>query len=219
MSEPVSFPNSRGLTLHGEIWRAGWEAVILVHGFGSDRQSRGRFPKLASCFVDEAWTVLSYDFETLKIGDEIDDLRAALRYMRELGYDTLALWGHSHGTRICLQSGDDDIRTMVLTGAQTGPMQYEFTPEQVAKYEPAMLASFAGFDQPAILGAVRCPVLIIHGDADDEERAGAANSERGLQYLPSGSRVEVIDGAPHSFEGHFDQVIELGTKWLRTQFA
>jgi hypothetical protein len=99
MSEPVSFPDSAGLTLHGQIWRAGWEAVILLHGPGADLTA------IADRLVDEEWTVLTFDFA----GERGDDLRSAIAYLRSLGYDTIAIWANEDvGEVDCpvLQNGD-----------------------------------------------------------------------------------------------------------------
>ncbi len=44
-------------------------------------------------------------------------------------------------------------------------------------------------------------VLILHCDSVDEERKLLERSRRGIRYLPEGSRLEVIQGASHGFDG------------------
>lgn len=170
-----------------------------------------------------------------------DDLRAAIAYTSSLGYSQIALWGHSLGSYICLRAYSPAVATMVLTGALTGPMHYRwadyYSAEQLRELEESgqltehravgprrqvvidaqMLQDFALIDQPSLLNGVNCPVLIIHGDNDPEERLLLENSRRGIQVLSPESRLEVIPGADHTLMEHLDQVIDLGCSWLAEQ--
>ena len=243
----VTFLNSRRLTLVGNFFPSTSAAsVILAHGFTSDKSSRGRFTRIAQALNDSAYTVLAFDFsgcgesddDSLTAAKQVDDLRSAIAYMQARGFRRIALWGHSLGSRICLQAYSPEIATLVLTGAATGPLYYHwedyYSAEQLRELaatgyltvrlneglrrevviEAQMLKDFAEFDQAAALSRIQCPVLIIHGDADAEERQLLELSQRGLHYLPTASRLEVIHGAPHNFLAHLDRVIELGQAWL-----
>jgi pimeloyl-ACP methyl ester carboxylesterase len=64
-----------------------------------------------------------------------------------------------------------------------------------------------------LLAEIKSPVLLIHGDSDPEERELLKNSRTAT--LPQGSRLEVIHGAGHSFEGYMDQVSALACAWYR----
>lgn len=254
-SQRVLFRNSRGLNLVGQLRSAGSDAVIVMaHGFMSDKSSRGRFDRLARRLNEAGFDSLAFDFggcgesddDSLTLAKEIDDLRAAVGFLRQRGYRGLALWGHSLGGRVCLEARIPDLATMVLTGAATGPMQYRWTehfspaqlqelaakgrlavpleegPRRAAIIEPQTLDDFASGDQAATLGRVRCPVLLVHGDGDAEERALLALSRQALGRLPKGSRLEVIEGAEHGFlepVDRFDRVIELGLGWLGRYFG
>ena len=178
------------------------------------------------------------DDDALTGAKQIEDLQTVLDYGAAAGFERIALWGNSLGCRICLQSWRPSVAAMVLTGAGPGPVHYRweehFTTaelrqlgetgrvEQPADRRPSgrmvidgqMLRDFAEFDQPAILGRVGCPVLLINGDGDAEERMLAEISKAALRFLPPESRREIIPGAAHGFWRHLDRVVDLGLDWL-----
>jgi pimeloyl-ACP methyl ester carboxylesterase len=177
--------------------------------------------------------------DVLTLAHQIDDLGAAIAYARSLSYERVALHGHSLGGRVCLAAAPAHVATIATTGAPTGPMRYDwadyFNEEQgaelhrtgrvtmpqdegraratvVASWE--LLAELVDGNQAALFRGVRCPVLLIDGDGDDEERQALAQARQGLALLPAGSRVALVPGAPHNLEGHLDEVIELLLDWF-----
>lgn len=246
--ERVTFKNSRNLTLVGNFYPASPQSVIIMcHGFRSDKSSRGRFDRFANTFQRLGYSVLAFDFsgcgesddDRLTLAKQVDDLRAAISYVKSRGYTRVALYGHSLGARVCLQSYNSDISTMVLTGAGTGPMKYNweehFTQEQLEELalkgylteqtekrtiliDQQMLLDFEQVDQEELLGNVKCPVLIVHGNADEEERSLCELTKQGMKWLLGSSRLEVIDGADHSFMEYLDQVEGLASRWFLEHF-
>jgi pimeloyl-ACP methyl ester carboxylesterase len=178
------------------------------------------------------------DDDALTAAKQVEDLQAVLDHGEAAGFERIALWGNSLGCRICLQSWRPSIAAMVLTGAGPGPVHYRweehFTAaelcqltetgriEQRSDLRPSgrividsqMLRDFAEFDQAAILERVRCPVLLINGDGDEEERMLAEVSKAALGFLPPDSRHVIIPGAAHGFWRHLDRVVDLGLEWL-----
>ena len=100
--------------------------------------------------------------------------------------------------------------------AETGRLTARLSdgPRREIVVEAQMLRDFGNVDQAILLGHVKCLVLIIHGDNDEEEQRLLDNTRRGWRYLPEGSALEVIPGANHSFLEHLDCVIDLGRAWL-----
>ncbi|MBI3682310.1 MAG: alpha/beta hydrolase [Acidobacteria bacterium] len=248
MVQRVEFRNSRGLRLAGEFYRAGSNStVVMAHGFTSDRSSSGRFPLFASALNRAGYDALAFDFtgcgesdnETLTMGKQTEDLHAAVQFAYSYGLEHVALLGNSLGGLVCLRAYSPDIVTMVLLGAATGPVHYQwdayFSPEQMRELrvtgritihktegarrwvvvERQLLLDFEQIDQPQLLSAVNCPVLLIHGDDDDEERQLLLRSRQGMEYLPPGSRLEVIQGAGHGFRSHLDAVVQLLLGWVQ----
>lgn len=127
---------------------------------------------------------------------------------------------------------------MVLSGALTDSMKYnwseiftkeqmkeleergylrEYTPLEVRKkivIDKGILKDFEMINQKELLKDVNCPVLIIHGNNDEEEKLLYERSKTAMTLLSGDSKLEVIDGADHSFLEHFDIVVKLTTEWF-----
>jgi len=267
----VTFRNARGLRLVGDLTAAddltavddrgssgdlapaGDRAiVVMAHGFASDRRSGGRFPRIAAALAGAGYASLAFDFagcgesddDVLTLEHQIDDLRAAIAYTHALGYERLALHGHSLGGRVCLAAAPPQAATIATTGAPTGPMRYDrhdlFTPAQLDELDrsgrvampqnadrsrstvvtsASLLQALVDGDHPALFDGVRCPVLLIDGDGDEEERQALAQARQGLPLLPAGSRVALLPGSPHNLAGHLDEVIELLLGWFAEHLA
>ena len=131
----VTFANSRGHTLVGDLVIAGsTRAVILSHGFASDRNGRGRLPALADALNAAGISTLRYDFagcgesddDTLTPEGLRDDLRSSIRFLQQQGFTHIGLYGHSLGGTISLWSFTPEIKALAVTGAATGPVHYNF---------------------------------------------------------------------------------------------
>lgn len=247
MVERVTFKNSRNLTLVGSLYPSTSESIIILcHGFMSNKYSKGRFEKLATAFNKSGHSALIFDFsgcgesedDILTVEKEVDDLKSTIQFAKSKGYKKIALYGYSLGTLICLKSYTPEIITMVLTGALTDSMEYNwtefFTKEQIQELEEkgyliehtpmeirkkiiidkTILKDFENINQKELLKGVKCPVLIIHGNNDEEERLLYEKSKAAMKLLSKDSKLEVIDGADHSFLEHFHIVVKLTTDWF-----
>lgn len=250
--EKVRYKNSRNLTLVGHLHQAdSSKMIIMVHGFTSDKSSRGRFDRLTATIQEKGYGVLAFDSsgsgesddDSINVAKRIDDLNATVSYVKQLGYKDISFYGHSLGARVCLEAYNDSISTMVLTGAGTGPVFYNwedmFSEEQLKELketgnltyfrptdplrekmviEKQMLLDFEEFDQEKLLKRVDCPVLIIHGNEGWEEPQLSKVSFQGKKWMSEESEIKVIDGADHSFEEHLLQVEALALDWFDHYF-
>ncbi len=221
MMERVTFKNSRDLKLVGHLYSADSESIIVMcHGFMSDKYSKGRFERLAIAFNKSGYSALLFDFsgcgesddDILTVEKEIDDLKHAIEFVKSKGYKKIALYGHSLGTLICLKSYSPEIITMVLSGALTDSMKYnwleiftkkqmkeleekgyltEYTPQEIRKeivIDKRILEDFELINQKKLLEDVDCPVLIIHGNNDEEEKLLYERSKAAMTLLSSDSK-------------------------------
>lgn len=245
--ERVIFKNSRNLKLVGNLYKSISDSIIIMsHGFMSSKYSKGRFERLAKAFNESGFNALAFDFsgcgesddDSLTMDKEVDDLNSAIAFVKSIGYKKIALYGHSLGTVICLKCFTPEIEAMVLSGAGTDSMKYDwdefFTGDQMNELnekgyitehnsdqvrekiivDRQMLLDFELVNQEELLKNITCPVLIIHGNNDDEEKLLCKKSERAITLLSSDSRLEVIDGANHSFLEHLDILIGLAKNWF-----
>jgi pimeloyl-ACP methyl ester carboxylesterase len=246
-AETVGFEAARGVQLVGTMTPVpGPGAVVMVHGFAGDRTSRGRFPRLASALAARGVASLAFDAAGCGNSDDAvltldglaDDVRAAIAYVAARGYTRLALLGHSLGSLVCLRAAPGAAVTMVLTGALTGPMPYDWdallderqraelaatgrvtyprTDERsrAVVVDGALLRAMTTIDQHTLLAPIECPVMLVLGDGDEEERLLLERARAALPRLPAGSRLEVVAGAPHGFGGAYEEVVRSVTDWV-----
>ncbi|WP_167568853.1 alpha/beta hydrolase [Brevibacillus migulae] len=249
--ERIVIVNSRKKKLVGHLYpSSSGSIIIMAHGFTSDKSLNGRFDRLASAFVRSGFHVLTFDFsgcgesddERISVEREVDDLQAVIDYAKARGFEKIALYGHSLGSLICLKCYRPDIVTMVLSGALTDAMHYNweeyFRPEQLQelhergyltveketgprkqiRIDQQMLLDFEQIHQQELLKPVRCPVLIIHGNhpGDEEELLLLERSQRAMALLSPESKLEVIEGATHRFLEHMDVLTKLADDWFCT---
>lgn len=249
--EKVSFKNSRNLSLSGNLYPAGnKDIVILSHGFTADKYSRGRFERLTSALNLNDISALTFDFsgcgesddDSLNMTKEADDLKSAINFVKGLGYKRIALYGHSLGTVITLKAFNEEIISMVLSGAGTDSMKYNwneyFTQSQMKELEEKgiitelrpgeireklviekqMLKDFEQVNGEKLLKNISCPVLIIHGNRGEEENFLLEKSKRGIMLLSPESKLVILDGADHSFMEHYEMLINLTCDWFKKWF-
>jgi pimeloyl-ACP methyl ester carboxylesterase len=193
--ERVTFRNSRNLTLVGNLHSApSKSAIVLAHGFTSDKSSDGRFDRLGSALNAIGYNVLAFDFggcgesddDVLSIDHQVDDLKCAISFVQSAGSSRIGLHGHSLGELICLKSYSPAISAMVLSGAPTDAMRYHwgeyYSKEQLQELEhkgylttrdrtgverrigQQLFSDLEKIDQRELLNKIECPVLLIHGN-------------------------------------------------------
>jgi len=242
----ITFKNTRNLTLVGNFHPSVSDAVvILAHGFTSDKTALGRFVQLSEVLNGSGYNVLAFDFagcgesepDILAAHKMVDDLQSAIAYVKGRNCRKIALYGHSLGGLICLKCPSPEVLTMVLSGASTDRMYYDwseyYSSDQLEEMEKKgylraddrtgrerligkqMLKDFEEVNQEELLKNVRCPVLLLHGNdpKDEEEHQLRERSERGIHLLPAGSSLEIIEGADHTFMDHWEQVMTRAKEW------
>jgi alpha/beta superfamily hydrolase len=127
---------------------------------------------------------------------ELEDVRAALRYLAEkYPGQPITLCGFSFGARVGLEVGISDERVKNLISIGTPVNKYDFS----------------------FLAACRKPLLLVHGDHDE---FGDVDRIRALvDQLKQNASVElhVINDCGHFFEGHLDELKQVITDWAKRQ--
>lgn len=218
---------SDGATLRGWIFRSGARgakpAVLYLHGVADNRES-GVW--IAERLVPAGHDVVLYDSRAhgASGGDactyghrEKADLS---RVLDHLGIDRAVVIGASLGAAVALQAAAGEPRIVAVVAAATFSDLASIARERVpwfateAQVREAMelAGRRGGFEVDDVspvraARAVRVPVLLVHGAADEETRP--LHSERVLAALAGPKQLRLVPGARHGEE--------LGRAWAEVE--
>jgi dipeptidyl aminopeptidase/acylaminoacyl peptidase len=186
--EDVSFKTVDGLTLRG--WyipcaKASGKTLILLHGYPADKGNI--LPPLA--FLHQDFNLLLFDFRYLGESEgsystagakEVEDLLAAIRFLKARGITEVGVWGFSMGGAVALMTIEKapEIRAVVADSsyADLARMALELFRIPLVNYPLAYLVKlwaklFLGVDLSDVspaqrVGDTMIPILLIHSPAD-----------------------------------------------------
>jgi len=220
--------NNNGNLLVGNLHRAGSKIVIQAHGFTSNKD-REKNKLLAERFVGSGISFLRFDFggsgesyETeISIKKQETDLLAVIDYVKKQGFTDIGVLGESLGGLVALKTWNEDIKAMVLWAPVTKGrdklrdfMEREglnypelskkghILMEKDSKKFKIPLEYFEerkNFDEGEVLGRVKCPVLILHGDAD--YTIPVSDSKDAVEMLEN-AKLEIIPMASHKIDNN-----------------
>jgi pimeloyl-ACP methyl ester carboxylesterase len=238
----VTFQNSEGLKLVGVLHlpkEKTKNAIIISHGFTSNKD-RTRLIKLANALSKNSFATLRFDFggcgesedREIIISGQTKDLKAAINYMKKLGYNNFGLVGESLGGLNAVLIYNKKIKAMVLLAPTTRSRKATFFEDKGLtkdleekgygvyrkdnrdhKIPKQYLIEREAVNQREILSKIKCPVLIIQGDKDSLDHV--ESSKEAMQYLSKESKLEIIKGAGHKMEEQINQVITLSVNWFK----
>lgn len=236
----VRFENGEGLELVGNLWESeSNRGIVMSHGFTGDKHEWGSFDKVAKKVNEADFNVLTFDFSgcgesdktSLTAEKEVEDLKAAIKYLKDEGVGTLGLFGHSLGGYVSLRN-DSMADAMVLTAPVTGSIDlasnhfwnlfinlfgklpswnYLKNKRQLMWIDSKIVEEMRSVNREELLSGVECPVLIINGGEDE---VIPVEESRKASELLNQSKMEVIEGLSHGYEGHTDQVADSSIEWF-----
>jgi len=223
--EKVNFKNERGSNLAGAFHPANKEyAIIMAHGSPSSKD-QSRLVELAEEFNENDFSVLRFDFSgsgesdggDIIIGNQVEDLEAAMNYIKERGYTKLGLFGESLGGLISLMCYREDVKALGLwapmTSSRTPTMldneekvreleeKRYITKEldgKTYRFPQELFDEINKIDQESLISRVNAPTLIIHGNQD--EGVPVADSSKAMRYFPKNSKIRYVEGMGHTPE-------------------
>jgi uncharacterized protein len=186
--ENVSFKTADGTTLRGWHVPSGKETdktLILLHGYPADKGDI--LPALA--FLQKDFNLLLFDFRYLGESEgsystagakEVEDLLAAIRFLKTRAITEVGVWGFSMGGAVALMAIEKapEIRAVVAESsyASLSEMALQFFRVRLINYPIAYLMGlwaklFLGIDLRDASPAERIrnsaiPILITHSSAD-----------------------------------------------------
>jgi alpha-beta hydrolase superfamily lysophospholipase len=244
-AEKIEFENSRGMILSGVLHmpKGGTESmVIIAHGF-TENKDRKRLVDVANALEKNGIAALRYDCggsgesadAKITVTNYLDDCWSAIDQARDREMKFIGLLGESLGGLSSAMAYTSDIASIVLWA----PVTTNSMPSMYGKEKVMQDISNTGFhyfqkdgkefkipqeyfdnrklvDQQKLMSSIKCATLILHGDKDDSVQL--EGSQSALQYLPEGSKLEVIKGASHYMADSNSKVIPLTVKWFKEKF-
>ena len=169
-------------------------AVILCHGMESNKNSE-KLVYLGQALAGRGVLALRFDFsyvgessgkyEDITYSGEVEDLRAAYALVQSRRPGKTAILGSSMGGTVALLFAADEpaVAALVTVAAPVHPEQFPrriLTPKQVAQWRNqgftlyhgqrlnvSLLHDLEKIDVCQAAARITCPVLILHGDADE----------------------------------------------------
>lgn len=175
------------------VSRGAGAAVLMVGGIsgGFDSPARGLYDRLFAELPELGITALRVRFR--RPGDLAAATLDVLTGVEELsrgGVERVALFGHSFGGAVVIRAGVRDDRVAAVCTLST----QSYGADEVALLAPRPLLAIHG---------MRDPVLPASCSVDVVRRAG------------KNARVELVDGAGHTFDAEAEAVHDLVSRWLR----
>lgn len=243
----INFKNNKGLNIVSNLYCIDSDTIIIMaHGFTNNKSSNGRFDSMAVALNNNGYDALAIDFSGCGESDDaditsenqIDDLNSAIDYAISLNYKNIALLGNSFGTLVCLRCTREEVKTMVLIGALTDSMYYNwnvyFSKKQMNSLEKdgffylntdrehkitkQTLIDFEEINQNKLLEQIQCPILIFHGNSseDEEELKLLEQSKKAISIIPAYTKLEIIEGGKHGLQKQWNQIVDHTCKWFNT---
>jgi len=199
-------------------------AVILCHGMESDKKSE-KLVFLSRELARRGVLTLRFDFsyvgessgkfEDITYSGEVEDLQAAYALLGSRDAGKTAILGSSMGGTVALMfaAREPTAAALVTISAPLHPEKFPdriLTPAQLRDWRErgftlyngqrlnvTLLQDLESIDVRACARKVTCPVLILHGDADDVVPVEEAYELH--ECLTSPKRLSILQGADHRF--------------------
>jgi hypothetical protein len=252
MKEENVIFNNKGEKLAGVLHTPEAEtksAVVFCHGFAADKNDyRNKLVRAARKICTNGFSALRFDlqgcgasdgrFVDTTISTEAEDLRAAIDFIKGLGYERIGILGSSLGGFVSILANDSRIKCMALwspvlslkdTFLRTEKISQQMIAEAMTKgftiYKKSdgrevelgkefvkEVNSLEIFD---IIKRINYPLLIVHGNKD--ETVDYRYSEKYIRYAAGQKKLLIIPGADHDFTtpDHEQQLTEATIEWFK----
>ena len=215
-------------------------AVLMCHGLTTSKDGR-TYVRLEEILNGKKFSTFRFDFfghgesegdfADLTLSEAVDDVRSALRFLKDSGYGRIGLIGSSFGgfASILAAGRSDDLFALALKSPVSDYLGLLIARDQgrgIEAWKKDGFIAFEGADGKNLrlnysffedaeeikdhmsVESIKVPTLIVHGDRD--ETVPLAQSQKTAGLIP-GCRLEVIEGADHIYSDteHFERMIGL----------
>lgn len=215
------------------------KAIILLHGFGTNKHEWGRYDYEVEKLTKEGYSVFRFDCSGRgeSIGDysltSIDvmaqDLDTICNYVYStLGFEKYAIIAQSMGTNAAIVSSLKTASAIILCASISNSDKY-LTPifKEVNKEGISRRTSSLGerieikrqywdaydkYDLKKEVSKINLPILFIHGTGDN--MIPPINSQEYYNVANEPKKLVLLEGANHHLKPKWEELVEEEIKWL-----
>ncbi len=218
-----------------------YPAVLLVHGFGVEKEERGMFTEIAKRLSEKGIMVYRFDFSGCGESDGDyretslsklkSDLQCILTFIRSQPHvdnNNLGILGQSLGTATTIALAPE-VKTMIMMGAVSHPKGAlirsfgdNYHPDGVSTREgssgkithihPHFWKDFENHNLLDSMKSITCPVLFIHGYED--EKVPVSDMEAYFAAANGPKEKVIINGADHGFRPYREKMYTVVVEWF-----
>lgn len=241
--EAISFQNASGQILKGIVHHPSGSpagAAILCHGMESNKESE-KLVAVASALAAEGVLTLRFDFACagesgnfaqITYSGEVEDLSAAFNFVVGYRPPKIGLLGSSMGGAVALlfAAKEKQVAALVTIAAPLHPERLTdrllgtgeverwrkqgYIEYHGRRVSTALLDDLQRIRIPEAARNLSCPLLILHGDADETVPVDEAYELYGLANEPK--KLCILKGADHRLSAApvRDQALTEALSWL-----
>ena len=216
-------------------------AAILCHGMESNKESK-KLVALSRALAERGILTLRFDFacagessgkfEEITYSGEVEDLKAAFNFMLRYHVKKIGILGSSMGGSVALlfAAEEKSVAVLVTIAAPVHPekisenllnqdevrqwRQVGFFTYHGRRINVSLLDDLQKVNIPEAARKISCPVLVVHGDADETVPVGEARELYSQLTSPKGIRI--LQGADHRLSNPslLEEALEGSVEWI-----
>ena len=249
MREKVFFRSSKGYKLCGILSNPSGDKsqpiIVMCHGFSTSKDGR-TYVGLEDILNRKKFSTFRFDFfghgesegrfEEITLSEAVDDVKCAICYVKDSGYEKIGLVGSSFGGFVSIVTAgqSEDLYVLALKSPVSDYMGLLIARDQgldIRTWKEEGFIAVKGADGQGLklnytffedaeriegysyARKIKVPTLIVHGNQD--ETVPLEQSRKAAGLIPE-SRLEIIEGADHVYSNpkHFKKMLALIATFL-----
>jgi len=198
--------------------------IITCHGLYSSKDSE-KYVSIGHKFCEEGLAVLRFDFrgcgesgglfEETSLTGRIEDLKSALDFVEEQGYESIGVMGSSLGGTVAVLTAAKDKRVKALVTWATPCYLDELFREGLLEGFEKLKQDVSKYDVIKAVKDVHCSILIVHGSLD--QQVPLSHAKVLYENANQPKDIQIIEGADHRLTDpvHREKAVELTLNWFK----